>query len=340
MKARVIWGEVGVCVALTAVAALAACRKSDGGAVGSTRQTNADATSATAASAPATFTLPKLRAQLKTQIFAETQRLPAREPPKGGLERVFYDAPLGKNVAYVSAVRGGGKRPAIVWIAGGMDWGIESSTWEAQPPSNDQSAYVFHERGIVLLRPSLRGSNENPGRNECFLGEVDDVLAAAAFLAQRSDVDPRRIYIGGHSTGGTMTLLVVASTDRFRAAFAFGPVSDPRRYGNGGCLPAQVSDAEAAPRAPLAFVKEIRTPTLVIEGARGNAGVFPTLRRAKGDAPLQFLLIPGATHFTGLRFASESLADQILADTGAEPRFGLDLSAVSKRVAELPPADN
>src|ERR1700743_2662839 len=71
---------------------------------------------------PKRFPLAELRAQLKTKITAETQRFEAPAPPAGVLDKVFYDAPLGKNVAYVSPVKAGVKRPAIVWIAGGFDW--------------------------------------------------------------------------------------------------------------------------------------------------------------------------------------------------------------------------
>ena len=44
-------------------------------------------------------------------------------------------------------------------------------------------------------------------------------------------VDPDQIYLGGHSTGGTLALLVAESTDRFRAIFSFGPVANMRNYG-------------------------------------------------------------------------------------------------------------
>ena len=280
------------------------------------------------------FPLAELRAKLKTEVAAETERFEAPQPPAGVLDKVYYDAPLGKNVAYVSPVKTGTKRPAIVWIAGGMDWAISSSAWQPAPRSNDQSARAFRETGgIVLMRPSLRGSNENPGQNECFLGEVDDVLAAADYLAKRADVDPKRIYLGGHSTGGTMVLLTVASSDRFRAAFAFGPVTDPRGYGSSGCLPKGLSVAEARPRAPVYFLKDVRTPTWVIEGAiDGNADAFPRLKKAKGSAPITFALIPGATHFTTLAPTTEELARQIEADTGTTPNFSVDVEALGAKV--------
>jgi alpha/beta superfamily hydrolase len=220
----------------------------------------------------------------------------------------------------------------MLWIAGGFDWAIGEWAWEAPPRSNDQSARAFREAGIVLMRPALRGSNENPGNNECFLGEVDDVLAAAEYLAKRPDVDPQRIYLGGHSTGGTMVLLAAASTTRFRAAFAFGPVADPRQYGADGCLPSDVAEEEALARAPVAFLRDIRVPTLVIEGKGGNVDVFSELERAKGQAPLELVSVPGADHFSVIAPASEELARQILADTGPTPRFVLDVAAIAKRV--------
>jgi acetyl esterase/lipase len=287
-----------------------------------------------ASSVASQFPLASLRAQLKTTISAHTDRTPAPEPPAGTLDKVYYEAPLGKNVAYVSPVKEGTKRPAIVWLADGMDWGINSESWRPAPRSNDQSARAFRESGgIVLMRPSLRGSNENPGTNECFLGEVDDLLAAADYLAKRPDVNPKRIYLGGHSTGGTLVLLTVASSDRFRAAFAFGPVADARQYGSGGCLPADISDAEALPRAPIYFLKSVRTPTLVIEGVRGNANIFPLLKNAKENAPIDFALIPKANHYNTLAPASAALAAQIMADTEPMPRFKLGLGALAREIA-------
>ncbi len=82
-----------------------------------------------------------------------------------------------------------------------------------------------------MMFPSLRGGNNNPGQIEGFFGEIDDILAAAEFLAQQPYLDPDRIYLGGHSTGGTLVFLVAEASGRFRAVFAFGPVVDVREYG-------------------------------------------------------------------------------------------------------------
>jgi predicted alpha/beta-hydrolase family hydrolase len=98
-------------------------------------------------------------------------------------------------------------------------------------------------------------------------------------------------------------------------------------------LPAQISEAEALPRAPVNFLRGIRIPTLIIEGRGGNMDVFADLTMAKGDAPIKLQSVPGANHFNVLAPATEALAAQILADAGATSRIELDVAAVAKRVA-------
>lgn len=196
------------------------------------------------------------------------------------------------------------------------------------PRDNDQSAMGFRKAGIAQMYPALRGANNNPGHRECFLGEIDDVLAAAEFLAHRPDVDPDRIYLGGHSTGGLIALLAAASTTRFRTVFSFGPVGDPRQYGLSSCEPKGVSDSEAMPRSAVEWLHEITTPTFIIEGEEGNAPVFPMMKKRIGRAPITFLTIPGATHFSGLGPGCDVVAKAILADTGARPAINVTVEAI------------
>lgn len=276
------------------------------------------------------FTLARLRKGFKTEIFYPTTSGPAPEPPADVFTLIRYDAPLGKNAAYVTPLHDGPKRPAIVWIAGGFDWNVDESAWTPAPRHNDQSASAFREAGLVLMLPSLRGSGDNPGKNECFLGEVDDILAAADFLAKRPDVDPQRIYLGGHSTGGTLALLAAASTDRFRAVFAFGPAEDPRGYDE--CIPLDAPLMEAKLRAPTWFVQEITTPTFIIEGEEGGNGPYDELQEARGSAPITVLMVPGANHFNVLRPGSELVARAILSDVSPTPSIKLTADAIARQI--------
>jgi acetyl esterase/lipase len=260
--------------------------------------------------------LAERRRAFTTKVFAETDRTPAKTPPPGVLSKVTYPAPLGQNVAYVTAPRPGPKRPAVVWIGGGLDWSIGDVAWRPASREDDRSARAFRDAGLVLMLPALRGSNENPGQNECFFGEVDDVIAAANHLSSRADVDGERIYLAGHATGGTLALLAAASSDRFRAVFAFGPVGDARQYGTvtgGGCLPVEAAPEELALRAPVNFVGSIRTPTFVFEGGSGSgAEAFESLRSAAASS-VHFAVVSGLDSKSILAPGTEAIARAILA---------------------------
>lgn len=236
-------------------------------------------------------------------------RTPPVPPPVPHLELVRYAAPLGMQWAYATPVREGTHRPAVVYVQGGFDWGI-GDVWTPQMFDDDQSGAAFQREDLVVMYPSLRGSHDNPGRNECFLGEVDDLVAAGAHLAARPDVDPARIYLVGHSTGGTLALLVAAAPSRFAGVFAFGP-SATADYGEGGCFPEGLDELELKVRSPIDYVDVVRTPTWVVEGSGGNVDSMDWMREHVADAPVRFLVVDELDHFTVLRAGTDVLADAI-----------------------------
>jgi acetyl esterase/lipase len=243
---------------------------------------------------------------------------PAPEPPPEVFRKVSFESPVGKLAAYISQVPDDGrKRPAIVWISGGDCNSIDEGFWQEAPRSNDQTASVYWKRGIITMFPSLRGGNDNPGRKEGFLGEVNDVLAAADYLAALDSVDPKRIYLGGHSTGGTLALLVAECTDRFRAVFSFGPVSDVSGY-DAQYTPFDVSNPrEVALRSPGGWLHSVRGPTFVFEGnEQGNLSSLEAMERASTNPLIRFLPVEGANHFSILGPTNELIARKILQDIG------------------------
>jgi len=243
---------------------------------------------------------------------------------------VHYDAPLGSNVAYASPVEEGARRAAIVWLVGGSDWGVSETMWRDEPRENDQSASAFRKADMVLMLPALRGWHDNPGDNQCFLGEVDDVIAAADYLASRPDVDPDRIYLGGHSTGGTMALLAAASSNRYRAVFAFGPREDATLHKD--CVPEGTTGEERRLRAPVEHMADITTPTFVIEGEEGNLYQLRLLEERRGDAPITFIEVPGADHFTVLLPGEETIVEAIATDVGDEVRLSITAAGILSRM--------
>lgn len=74
--------------------------------------------------------------------------------------------------------------------------------------------------------PSFHAENDNPGQYEIFYGELEDLESARAWLAQQPYVDPNRIYLVGHSTGGTRALLASELSAKYRAAFFLGGIPD------------------------------------------------------------------------------------------------------------------
>jgi acetyl esterase/lipase len=267
-----------------------------------------------------TSALTRARQGFATHLIRQTSIGEAPEqPPPGVLNLVSYQGPLGVMAAYVSPSPHNGKRnPAIIWLVGGFSNSIGDTAWTPGPKQNDQSATGFREAGIVTMYPSLRGGNRNPGHLEAFYGEVDDVIAAARYLAQLDYVDPNRIYLGGHSTGGTLALLVAASTDRFRAVFALGPVGNIIGYGQAKLPFDTKNPREGDLRAPQLWLDSIRRRTFVFEGtnAPSNIDELRTMSGANKNPLVGFQPIPGGTHFSIIAPLVREIARQILVDRG------------------------
>jgi Fe-S cluster assembly iron-binding protein IscA/dienelactone hydrolase len=252
-----------------------------------------------------------------TLVRRESGGEPAPVPPPNVFRLVKYDAPPGKLTAYLSPdPKDGKKHPAIVWITGG-DCNSIGPVWAERPVSNDQSASAYRKAGIVMMFPALRGGNDNPGIKEGFLGEVDDVVAAAEFLRKQPYVDPDRVYLGGHSTGGTLVLLTAECSDRFRAVFSFGPVSNVLGYGPNYRPFALSEPKEAQLRTPGRWLHSIRAPVFVFEGTEGgNVDSLQSMARSSKNPKVQFFEIRGANHFDLLAPTNRLIAEKILRDTG------------------------
>jgi pimeloyl-ACP methyl ester carboxylesterase len=185
-----------------------------------------------------------------------------------------------------------------------------------------------------MMYPSLRGGNDNPGFQEGFFGEVDDVLAAADYLARQDFVDPKRIYLDGHSTGGTLVLLVAASSDRFRAVFSLGPVEDVGGYG-ADKLPFDPADKrERELRAPERWLHSIKCPVFVFEGTEqsGNLDSLEALARASRNPAIRFHPVKGTNHFSIIAPLTRLLADKVLRDEGPTTNLTVTEAELDKLV--------
>lgn len=265
-------------------------------------------------------TLSEARRGFRTTLLPQaSQHDPIEMPPDGVFQIVQYPAPSGTLPAYLTPDPGDGeKHPAIVWITGG-DCNSIGDVWSPMPSDNDQSAAAYRKAGIVMMFPSLRGGNQNPGVKEGFLGEVDDVLAATAYLEKQKYVDPKRIYLGGHSTGGTLAMLVAECSKRYRAVFAFGPVANVAGYGaDSGFVPFDLTNSqEVKLRSPGYWLSSIQSPLWAFEGTgQGNIQALRAMARASTNPKAHFIEVQGASHFTILAPTNALIANKILQDTG------------------------
>jgi pimeloyl-ACP methyl ester carboxylesterase len=260
--------------------------------------------------------LTEARKGFQTKLIpGKAAKEPLPTPPRNVFRTVRYDAPAGRLAAYVSPdPKDGKKHPAIIWITGG-DCNSIGDVWSNAPANNDQTAAAHRKAGIVMMFPSLRGGNDNPGVKEGFLGEVDDVLAAADFLAKQDYVDPNRIYLGGHSTGGTLVLLVAECSDRFRAIFSFGPVDNVGGYDPEYTPFDRSNRREIELRSPGRWLASIKSPTFVFEGTlQGNIVSLQAMARSSSNPNAHFLEVRGASHFSILAPTNRLIADKILRD--------------------------
>jgi dipeptidyl aminopeptidase/acylaminoacyl peptidase len=289
------------------------------------RNDNAAKNATTGPKAKSSITLADARKGFHTQLTRQERENEQVPPPPPELFRVVhYESPVGKLAAYLSLIpQDSRKHPAIIWVVGGFSNSIGETAWEDASPENDQSASAFRKAGIILMLPSFRGGNDNPGFKEGFFGEVDDLLAAADFLARRDGVDPQRIYLGGHSTGGTLVLLAAACSDRFRATFAFGAVDNVAGYGAAN-LPFNLTERELELRAPRLWMHSIHSPVFLFEGTQnGNLASLQVLASASHNPMVHCFSIRGGDHFSILAPVSRLLADKIGKDDATMTAFSI-----------------
>jgi dipeptidyl aminopeptidase/acylaminoacyl peptidase len=239
----------------------------------------------------------KARAAFRTRLIrkgpAPQQWGKVRLPP--GVIEVEYRSGDLRLKAWTSRPLGtGGKKlPAVLYLHGG--WAFDVDDWEQPQP--------FRDAGFVVLVPLLRGENGLPGHFSMFYDEIDDVLAAANYLAKLAHVDPQRIYVAGHSAGGTHAMLAAMASDRFRAAASLSGSPDRVDFARGWqqAIPFDQSDIrEFRLRSPVAYATSFKCPARLYVGS-GEPVYHASTRRTAllakaGGLDVEAVVVPG-DHF-------------------------------------------
>ena len=240
-------------------------------------------------------------------------------PPADLFDLVKYPSSAGKLAAYISKpVDHTKKQPAIIWITGGFPSGGGGEyLWDKPDRKNDQSAQQYRDAGMVMMYPTFRGANGNPGKIEGFYGEVDDVISAYDYLSKLSYVDRKKIYLGGHSTGATLALLVAETTDKFRGVICIGGIDDPHHYGVKRVHYPPQNLKERKLRAPIHFLDGVKVPTLIVEGTEGNYDSVITLKESTENKKITFAGVDQADHFNVLYPLNKFLAKSLVKNSDA-----------------------
>jgi len=179
--------------------------------------------------------------------------------------------------------------PMIVVVHGGPA-GEEHSGW----PYQFFNTYELSAHGYFVFYPNPRGSY---GQGEKFTqgnvkdfgyGDFRDILAGVDEVVRTLPIEKDHIGITGWSYGGYMTMWAVTQTNRFRAAVAGAGLANWQSYYGENDIDewmipyfgASVYDDPAvyAKSAPITFVKNVKTPTLVLVGERDGECPAPQSR--------------------------------------------------------------
>jgi dipeptidyl aminopeptidase/acylaminoacyl peptidase len=202
--------------------------------------------------------------------------------------------------------------PMIVSVHGGP-----ASSRRPSWPRTMFDLALFSAEGYFVFFPNPRGSF---GQGEAFTranvkdfghGDLRDILAGVDAVVKHFPVDDKRLGLAGWSYGGYMTMWAVTQTQRFRAAVAGAGIANWQSYyGQNGIdqwlIPyfgASVYDDPAvyARSSPINFIKNVRTPTLILVGDGDVECPVPQsyefwhALKTLG-VPNQFVVYPGEGH--------------------------------------------
>jgi len=213
-------------------------------------------------------------------------------------------------------IESGKKYPMVVLIHGGPSSAV-TPDWPAGFGMSRAIIAALSSRGYYLLMPNPRGSY---GQGEEFTranvkdfggGDLRDILAGVDAAIKRYPIDPTRLGVTGWSYGGYMTMWTVTQTNRFHAAVAGAGIANWQSYYGQNLIGqwmipffgTSVYDDPAVyeKSSPIRFIKNVKTPTLVVVGERdaecpaSQSSEFWHALKTLG-VPTQLIIYPGEGH--------------------------------------------
>ena len=211
-------------------------------------------------------------------------------------------------------VEAGKRYPLVVEVHGGPAY----AHYPIFPTGADAFGAALASHGYFVFRPNPRGSY---GQGEAFTqanvkdfggGDLRDLLAGVDAVLKIAPVDGDRVGITGWSYGGYVTMWALTQSHRFKAAVAGAGLSDWLSYYGTNNIDTWMipyfgasvyDDPDVYARSsPINFIKNVRTPTLMLSGDRDaevpitqSYEYWNALRRL--GVKTRFVVYPDEGHF-------------------------------------------
>ena len=213
-------------------------------------------------------------------------------------------------------IESGKKYPMVVLIHGGPS-SAATPDWPAGFGMSRAIIAALSSRGYYVLMPNPRGSY---GQGEGFTranvkdfggGDLRDILAGVDAATKKYPIDSAHLGVTGWSYGGYMTMWTVTQTNRFHAAVAGAGIANWQSYYGQNLIGqwmipffgASVYDDPAVyeKSSPIRFIKNVKTPTLVVVGERDAecpaSQSYESWHALKTlGVPTQLIIYPGEGH--------------------------------------------
>ncbi len=171
------------------------------------------------------------------------------------------------------------KYPMLVCVHGGPAW-ISTPAWSAP----DFNTTVYPQLGYFVFFPNARGSYGQgekftlANRRDWGFGDLRDIISGIDTLVVNLPVDNNRIGLLGWSYGGSMAMMSVTQTNRFKAAVSGAGAGDwLSYYGQNSIDKWMNSYFNISPYdnpepyrkvSAMTYIKNVKTPTLILVGER------------------------------------------------------------------------
>ena len=199
--------------------------------------------------------------------------------------------------------------PAVIFLHGGP----QRQMLAGAPPQSFYARWGRIEdrlarQGFVVLALNYRGGlgqgrdfRRAAGAGRAGASELQDVLAAQAYLARQPDVDPHRLGLIGDSWGGWLAALALAThSDLFKAGVVAAGVYDLSETGYGPSL-APAEKAMARDASAAGHIDGWRAPVLIIHGDQDRTVPFSQAVEMAGalrarKVEVEFQVLQGSAH--------------------------------------------